>query len=66
LAALLCELCGYKLLLFSASAVKAKAFNREDRKGNAKIAKKIPTQPRTKREVRMRTQPFPTIHDQLV
>ena len=35
LAAVLCELRGYKLFLRT-----KKAFNREDRKGNAKIAKR--------------------------
>jgi len=39
LAAVLCELCGYKLFLFAVSALK-KTFDREDREGNAKIAKK--------------------------
>jgi hypothetical protein len=41
--AVLCKLCGYKLFVFAVSSFKskrAKAFNREDRKGNAKIAEK--------------------------
>jgi hypothetical protein len=41
LAAVLCELCGYKLLLVLEALSKNKAFNRQDRKGNAKLAKKF-------------------------
>jgi hypothetical protein len=39
-AAVLCELRGYELFLFIVNAFQGKSFNREDRRGNAKIAKK--------------------------
>jgi len=57
LAALLCELCGYKLFLFSVSA--------QQKVLNPKIAKKVPHS-NLAQNVRLGrgTQPLPTTNDQ--